>query len=330
MTTNRKFSGEFVDFEEVRRKKSHCETIIEVNNKWMVEHSDEYDPIKTMRENNNASAEINKLDNILANEPPPPELPPRHPLSKVCGVLEEFTVQKVMGYFTAREYEPDEFARLEEQNQIGGLLLAMTGNAAASSVTSQSRERKNDACDFVRGKINGIPFHGWLGQTHVREGDYVEMAVAEQDGHYVVYAIILPELRTISITPRCHCGREADIKFARGCGLPAIASIFLVMLIVFYFKGMGWQGIAVCAAMFGGALFLAYWRAARSTRKKPGPVIDLAEHIFATLGFTKPQRVDLRKLTKERLKILPSEETPINDREMPSRTSSWVDYFYYY
>lgn len=38
MTDNRKASEEFIDFDETRRKKSHCETIIEVNNKWMVEH----------------------------------------------------------------------------------------------------------------------------------------------------------------------------------------------------------------------------------------------------------------------------------------------------
>ncbi|EBC8161528.1 hypothetical protein BWJ01_25175, partial [Salmonella enterica] len=202
MTKDRKFSGEFIAFDEIRRKKSHCETIIEVNNKWAVEHPDECDPLKLERENEQASAEITQLDAILATEPPPPELPPRQLLFKVSGVLEEFNVQKVIGYFTDREYDPEGFARQEASDQVGSLLLAVTGNAVGSAVTGQSKIRKNDACDFVRGKINGIPFHGWLGKTNAQPGDFVEMAVMGQGDHYVTYALMIPEIQTISMTPR--------------------------------------------------------------------------------------------------------------------------------
>lgn len=330
MTTNRKFSDEYIDFDEIRRKKSHCETIIEVNNKWMVEHPDECEPQKTERENAQASVEITRLEAVLATEPPPPELPPRQPLFKVSGVLEEFSVQKVIGYFTDREYDPEAFAREVERNQVGGLLLAITGNAAGSAVTGQNDVRQDDRCDFVRGKINGIPFHGWLGKTHVRVGDYVEMVVMSQDEHYLVYAIVFPELRTLSITPRCSCGREADIRFAAMYGMPMLASIFLIMIIIFFFKGVDWKGIAVFAAISGIALLLAFWRAARKGRKIPGPVFLLTENIFSVLGFTDPQQVDLRKLTKEHLKRAPEGTSLVTDREMPSRRSAWVSYFYYY
>lgn len=330
MTKDKKFSGEFIEFNEIRRKKSHCETIIEVNNKWVIEHPDECDPLKIERENEQASAEITRLEAILATEPPAPELPPRQPLFKVSGVLEEFSVQKVIGYFTEREYNPEGFAKQKASEQVGSLLLAITGNAAGSAVTGQSDIRQGDRCYFVRGKINGIPFHGWLGKTHVQSGDYVEMAVMGKDEHYVVYAIALPVLRTISITPRCNSGREAEINFGKGCGFPTISSIFLVMLIIFHFMGVNWKGIAFCAALFSGILFLAFLHVNHSIRKKPSLITLLAEKIFATLGFTEPQDVDLQKITRKRLKELPPDMLPVNDREMPSCNSVWRDYFYYY
>ncbi|ASG84075.1 hypothetical protein MX551_004601 [Salmonella enterica] len=325
MTKDRKFSGEFIAFDEIRRKKSHCETIIEVNNKWAVEHPDECDPLKLERENEQASAEITQLDAILATEPPPPELPPRQLLFKVSGVLEEFNVQKVIGYFTDREYDPEGFARQEASDQVGSLLLAVTGNAVGSAVTGQSKIRKNDACDFVRGKINGIPFHGWLGKTNAQPGDFVEMAVMGQGDHYVTYALMIPEIQTISMTPRCGAGREAEISFGK-YAVMGIGSIFLVILTYLRIRGVDWEGIAFCAGVFAFMLAMAYFFAMRSIRKNPGPVILLSESIFSALGFSDPQWVNLPEKTKKRLK---SEPPLKGSRPMPDR-NAWRDYFYYY
>lgn len=333
MTTNGKFSGEFTDFEEVKMELSKARTTLKVGKAFQEKNKSRKDLSAQYFEHAKAEiaameSKIPQLEAILATEPPPPELPPRQPLFKVSGVLEEFSVQKVIGYFTEREYDPEAFASEEERNQIGGLLLAMIGNAAGSAVTGQSDIRQDDRCDFVRGKINGIPFHGWLGKTHVKVGDHVEMAVMSKDDHYLVYAIMLPELRTLSITPRCYCGRKADIRFALIYGMPMISSIFFIILIVFFFKGVDLKFIAFCAAIWGGILFLAFCRAAWNSLKQPGAVFLLAENIFATLGFADPQRVDLRKLTKERLKDK-TEDTPDPiGREIPSRR--WADYLYYY
>ncbi|WP_338464618.1 putative type VI secretion system effector [Franconibacter daqui] len=326
MTKDRKFSGEFIEFDEIRRKKSHCETIIEVNNKWVIEHPDECDPLKLERENEQASAEITRLEAILATEPPPPELPPRKPLFKVSGVLEEFSAQKVIGYFTDREYDPEGFAKQEASEQVGSLLLAVTGNAAGSAVTGQSKIRIKDACNFVRGKINGVPFSGWLGKTHVRSGDYVEMAVMGRGDHYVVYAIALPEFRTITMTPKCACGREGDIYFETRRSVPVMAGIYIVLLLVLKLFGLDWSVILFCFAIMAAMLLIASIYAVISIRKKPNPKTLLAESIFTALNFTEPRRVDLRKITKEQAKKM----SPVTDREMPSSRSAWMDFFYYY
>lgn len=335
MTTNKKSSDEFIDFEQ--RKMEFSKARIQLKTRRENLERNQHNEHLSVRYIDSIKAEIasleqkiSQLEAILATEPPQPELPPRQPLFRVSGVLEEFTVMKVIGYFTAREYDPETFAREEERNQVGALLLAMTGNAAGSAVTGRSDVRVSDRCNFVRGRINGISFYGWLGKTHVRVGDYVEMAVMGKDNHYLVYAIMFPELRTLSITPRCSCGREADIRFAAVYGMPMLASIFLIILIIFFFLGVSWKGIGVFAAISGTALLLAFWRAARKGRKTPGPVIRLTENIFATLGFTGPQSVDLRKLTKDRLKLLPAGSPSAADREMPSCRGAWVNYFYYY
>ncbi len=123
------------------------------------------------------------------------------------------------GYFSDREYDPAAFARKEERELYGALLLSIAGNTSAAAINSQTKVRESDTCDFVRGKINGVPFHGWLGFTTAKMGDYVELAVTEQEGYYVVYAIAHPELRVVSMTPRCRPVFPTQI-------LPEVASAF--------------------------------------------------------------------------------------------------------
>ncbi|EKS3673132.1 hypothetical protein QL374_003076 [Salmonella enterica] len=331
MTKDRKFSGEFIAFDEIRRKKSHCETIIEVNNKWAVEHPDECDPLKLERENEQASAEITQLDAILATEPPPPELPPRQPLFKVSGMLEEFSVQKVIGYFTDREYDPEAFAHQESRNQVGGLLVAMTGNTAGAAVTGQSQVRMSDASDFVRGKINGVSFSGWLGKTNVKVGDFVEMAVMGREEHYVVYAIALPELRTITMTPYCRHGREIDVFYEYRSGIFLIGGFFTVLLLFVFFasKSLSLEDFLKLVVISYSITAYACFRGVRKQRKRPKPTTLLAEAIFTVLGFNEPKRVDLDKITKEQIKVLPPDLLTSDGREMPSRTS-YLDGFFYY
>lgn len=335
MTINKKIPDEITDFEKLKMELSKARTTLKVGKKFQDKNKNRQDLPAQYFESEcaeiaNMEEKILQLEAILATEPPAPELPPCQPLIKVVGILEEFRVQKIMGYFGAREYDPEAFAREEERNQVGSLLLAITGNVVGSAVTGQSQVRLRDCSDFVRGKINGIPFHGWLGKTHVRNDDYVEMAVIAKDDHYVVYAIMFPEVRTLSITPRCRCGREADIRFATFYASSVLTTIFLVILVIFFFKGLDWEGLAGISAMFAATMILVFAIATRKTRKKPEPTFRLAENIFAILGFSDPQDVDLRTLTKKRIKALSSNSSHVTDREMPSRRSAWVDYFYYY
>ena len=59
------------------------------------------------------------------------------------------------GYFSDREYAPEEFARKEENRQWGSVLLAAIGESAAAGAISQNDVRRIYNYYFVRGKING-------------------------------------------------------------------------------------------------------------------------------------------------------------------------------
>ncbi|EHM39124.1 putative type VI secretion system effector [Hafnia alvei] len=222
---------------------------------------------------------------------------------KIAGIVEEINVMKVVGYFQEREYDPEAFAKHEENEQVGALILAMIGNTAGSAVTSQSTERMGDYCDFVRGKITGNPFYGWLGKTNIQVGDYVEIAAMEQNGEYVIYAVTHPDRRTISVTPNCDQGLDGYI---RSCRLYVRFVISFILLL--FFIPLAWNGDLTLRILMYMVLFwivaepIIYFISDRLERKKPKQNYVLAGLIFEALGLKNSTEVDLIKITKKKLK----------------------------
>ncbi|WP_391527974.1 putative type VI secretion system effector [Photorhabdus akhurstii] len=332
MSTFRPYK-EAIDFDEIKRQRKDIGISVKIKREIIIpRYPEDREEIEKAIEER--QAKIPELDAILAKEPPPPELPPRKPLIKVSGVLEEFETLCVIGYFTDREYDPVAFARKEEQNQFGALLLSMAGNSAGAAITSQTEDRRSDVCDFVRGKINGVPFYGWLGFTVAKVGDYVELAVTELEGHYVVYAIAHPELRVISMTPRCKQGIHSNAKYqVRGNWYCFLFFMFFYMMIDVFFVKMDIIEYMkyVCFFCVLAAAILSpfiYF----SCMRNPKPTFRLAEEIFTALGFPNPTEVNLYRFTKKKLKEIKA--NPPNEES--SKGSVWPDrhcllsYFYYY
>ncbi|MEA9393585.1 putative type VI secretion system effector [Acerihabitans sp. TG2] len=298
-----------------------------------------YSSVDIKNKSINYKEKISKFESLLKHKPPEADLPPKATLIKISGVLEDFSVMKVMGYFTDREYEPEYFSKQEKQNQYGGLLLAILGNAVGASVTTQSKERMNDPADFVQGKINGIAFQGWLGMTNARKGDFVEMIVAPKGDYYEVYALANPQTRVLSITPRCRQGINAHLKEGAKLGhifvgicFVFFAVPFLIMLILtdkkFTFENYFWM-------FFFFVVFdlFFYFKGKSLALKKVKPTIILAEMIFSTLGFENSSAVDLEKITKNKLKELNEEKLydrkDADGRPLPGKHAG-TEYFYYY
>ncbi|MCC8457716.1 putative type VI secretion system effector [Photorhabdus aegyptia] len=331
MSTYRSFK-EAIDFDEIKSQRSSLDTWIEVNLDWIVSHPDSKE--ESEKEIEKTKEKIPELDAILAKEPPPPELPPCKPLMKVSGVLEEFETLCVIGYFTDREYDPVAFARQEERELYGGLLMSLAGNTSGSN--SQTKVRESDTCDFVRGKINGIPFHGWLGFTVAKVGDYVELAVTEKEGHYVVYAIAHPELRVVSMTPRCKQGIHSNAKYqARGTWYVSLLLFFIFMIPSLFDEQNGEDIIDYikCISSFLGLMAIVFSPLIYfSCMRNPKPTFRLAEEIFTVLVFPNPTEINLEKFTKKKLKEIrnnSSGEESSKGRVLPDRYCL-LSYFYYY
>ncbi|WP_367298971.1 putative type VI secretion system effector [Hafnia alvei] len=319
---------EYIDFEEIASRREDIETEIVVKNKRIERVPEEREEIEAQIESL-LNKDIPDVDALLATAPPAPELPPRKRLVKVAGIVEEIDVMKVVGYFQEREYDPEAFAKHEENEQVGALLLAMIGNAAGSAVTSQSSIRMRSYCDFIRGKINGKLFYGWLGKTNIQVGDYVEMAAMEKNGEYVIYAVTHPDRRTISVTPNCDQGLDGYIKSCR-----LYVRFVISFIILLFFIPLAWNGALTLRILMYMVLFwivaepIIYFISDRLERKNPKQNYVLAGLIFEALGFKEPTEVDLIKITKKKLKSkeMPSKQ---NEPDWPDRECT-VNYYYYY
>ena len=327
MRFNKEFDN-YTNFEDLELQLSGLHIDIGVKKKRIKRAPEERKEIEAQIEKI-LKEEIPAVEDLIATRPPAPELPPRKPLMKVVGIVEEIDVMKVVGYFQEREYDPEAFAKHEENEQVGALILAMIGNTAGSAVTSQSSVRMKSYCDFVRGRINGKSFYGWLGKTNIQVGDYVEMAAMEKDGGYVIYAIAHPERRTISVTPRCSKGLDGYIKNTR---LYVRVFNFIVALIILV-------PLAIAGGLTLSILFISfivywvlepiiYFISSKLERKNPKKNYVLAGLIFEVLGFKNPTAVDLVKITKNKLK---SKEIPVknNDPAWPDKECI-MNYYYYY
>ncbi|KER03508.1 hypothetical protein LGZ99_08485 [Photorhabdus temperata] len=319
-----------IDFEEIKRQRSRLDTQIEVKQERIQRCPEDKEEVeKTIAE---VQAKIPALDAILAKEPPPPELPPRKPLIKVSGVLEEFEALSVRGYFSDREYNPEEFARQEENRQFGALLLAMAGNTSQSAVNLRTEDRLSERSHFVQGKINGTPFHGWLGLTTVKTGDYVELAATDQGEYYVVYALTNPRRRTISTTPCCNKGVRSkawDEVFYTWIVFLLILAVCLGAILFPDGSDLwGIAGVFTLWIMFFAAVLSPYMY--YLSIKKPWPSVKLAQDIFTVLGFPNPQDISLGKITRKRIKEIKSNPEIENSEEVLPDKFGILSHFYYY
>ncbi|MCW1830297.1 hypothetical protein OLZ31_26310 [Enterobacter asburiae] len=318
-----------IDFDELKKERKSCCIEKEINEEWLLEHPKSSKSLGVVAE---MDKRIDEIDALLVKEPPSPELPPRSPLIKVSGVLEEIDILFARGYFTDREYEPEEFDRKEMSRQWGSVMLAIIGESAAAAVNSQDDVRPTRKYDFVKGKINGRPFHGWLGRVTAQPGDFIELVAIEKEGRYEVYALTIPDLHVISVIPECDSGSKSrglfELKSAFYLWLTLI--VFLSLLLAFmdnvtmidYINIISLSSVAFAIAfsLIGAGAYFSWLI-------KPRPSALLAQEIFTKLGLSNPEAVNLDKYTRRIIQKIPPSEN--NGRVMPNKDCS-SDYYFYY
>ncbi len=208
------------------------------------------------------------------------------------------------------------------------MVLASTGSAAtAQGMVASNEDRVPSSAWYVTGEINGRPFSGWLGAPYCREGEEVELIAAPVGEEYLVYALVRPHARSLTMPPWCYQGiRRARID-AMKVPISVVILLIIMMLIVFIYQD-GWvvtekivSGVTMFLTM-GTFLYIlpAIWTI---WRRHPFPKEQLTEEILTVAGWENVTNIDLLKHDKKKIK-----EIKKQGRSIRLLKSGW--WFYYY
>ncbi|MFE8047349.1 putative type VI secretion system effector [Brenneria goodwinii] len=282
-------------------------------------HDDSYNSRVTEADLVRAEQHYQQVLSAWQELPPPPVLPPRGKLEKITGRLEAFSRIRCKANFDPDVYATSSDRTLTpgEKGMAGAAAIAI-GSPALAGLALKGEETVLDDADYVAGMINGKPFAGWVGFTHLAVGDEVELAAEWQDDHYEVYAVAVSAARIVSICPECNHGRYIDALFRAKLGTFMTLLMFIVFSSIGFFMGEGtfWENLlnsvmnghgrfyqgttlmlVLGCALWGLFFYSAYKAYAKTTCK-------LAEEIFQVFGWRNPKWISLKKITARREKEL--------------------------
>ncbi|MFG6654891.1 putative type VI secretion system effector [Scandinavium sp. M-37] len=272
------------------------------------------------------------IEKEIADFPPLPVLPPPGPLEKISGVVEEVTLTKAMACFDAEAYSTmkDELERKRNRDNAGAAIAmaAQTLSGTAPHALINDGKANKLKCLYIKGKVNGKLFSGWLGMTNIRSGDFAEMAVVPSGDGYLTYAVANPELRTISLTPKCDMGYNT-ISLKQGM------VIWLSFGAVFYAIGLAaapsnWiiTTVLYIAMSFLMSHFIM-WR----LRKENRYIMRLYDETCDVFMIPEYKKTGFRGYSKKKAKeVKLANGTPRSENViMPNQNVNYVyEYFFYY
>ena len=262
--------------------------------------------------------------------PPDPVLPPPAPLIKVSGVVTNYHQRCLTHYFDTKAYPQtwEYFSRQDENMASAAMVLASTGSAAtAQGMVASNEDRVPSSAWYVTGEINGRSFSGWLGAPYCREGEEVELIAAPVGEEYLVYALVRPHARSLTMPPWCYQGiRRARID-AMKVPISVVILLAILLLVVGLYKedwvlSEGLRQVITIFLVKGTFLYIfpAIWTI---WRRHPFPKEQLTEEILTVAGWENVTNIDLRRLKRRRIK-----EFKKKGKSVRVMTSGW--WFYYY
>ncbi|WP_152081233.1 putative type VI secretion system effector [Enterobacter oligotrophicus] len=281
-----------------------------------------------------------KLEEQLEDAPPDPVLPPPAPLIKVTGVLEEFSWRRVLHYFDPQAYPQthEYFARQKERVARAAVVMTVSDSAATAQGMLLDGDRLMTCSWHITGRINGKRFSGWLGRCFCKVGEEVELIAAPVGDEYLVYALVKPQERSVSMTPGCYRGKRqarwGGTRFwmgMHGVGLLAVIIGWVVRYGMEELFPPELGELLLPCATTGGAIIIcpalySVWR------RHPFPEEDLAEEIFTVMGLKNVTDINLSRLNRKRKrqwKRTGKPENPFRDQTPFLYTGLGREFYFY-
>jgi hypothetical protein len=268
------------------------------------------------------------IEKEIADFPPLPVLPPRGPLEKISGVIEEVTFIKAMACFEAEAYSTmrDELERKRNRDNAGAAIamIAQTLSGTAPHALINDGNANKLKCLYVKGKIGGKSFSGWFGMTNIQVGDYIEMVVLPNDGNHIAYAIVNTDERTVSLTPKCS-------RDGRLYSLPlSMAGSFLFMFLPFFIFGIFASNFRLWVLFWFFMFSTVFGIYMYKTNKRDfGPSCDLFKRI--QYAFDSKQSWEFSKAAKEKKETNSYPPRTEGGRKMPQPGGEYArEFFYFY
>ncbi|WP_392561857.1 putative type VI secretion system effector [Orbus sturtevantii] len=232
---------------------------------------------------------------------PDPILPPKK-LVRLTGTLSEFKAIFCRAPLMGNAYMTDEQKQQQKAKLRTGAAAAMlNGNSTAALAALGRADGKDDSnylpALYISGKLNGtISLKGWLGCFQFNDGDQVEVVAEQHADHYEVYAMLKPAEQIICIIPPCSGGRNKLLK-------NFITSFFIFyvlfsLFMIYVFFSFNLEDILIVFFTLGGFLGILSILTYGSFRTT---YVELAEQIFATLGWKNVQYINLKAMTKDHI-----------------------------
>jgi len=294
-------SKKIKDYDEMIHSISQEESLTKVSKRMFIDET-RLSIIRARKYLKQVQEEINSF-------PTPPELPPTKPLIKISGIVEELSVKKVIGYFDFSEYSTEK-ARAEEKikrdNEGASLLLLLQFFAGdAPHARFNDGKRKESRCIYVEGKVDGKLFSGWLKQTNIQVGDYVEMAVIPQGNEYKTYAITKPQDGIISITPKCQAGsKSVFFKDVLKATAMVLGCMLICIIVIAFFAIRNFEGFLYVILFYCISTLLVSFFVHRELKKENYVTGDLFERICLALNIPNGKKLELDRYSKEKIKIM--------------------------
>ena len=180
---------------------------------------------------------------------------------------------------------------------LGQLALGNTTEAASQlGMATDQEEAVNylNSVQYFRCKLGNLTVQGIFCRAFFRNGDQVEVVVEPlEDGSYYAYALRRPIDHRLWLYPWAMKGTKANNKAAMKYTGTLMGAIFIfsMIMVAIISKELWFIAIAfvVYAMLFGLVFLFLFW----SYKNMLGGGSKEADKIFATLGYPKPETVNM-------------------------------------